>query len=68
MALSVRTSTRTVTATDTATAIGEPSVETIRALPGESAGEPEQNFGFAPEATVRRGLVASMAAKEDRSR
>jgi hypothetical protein len=68
VALSVRTSTRAVTATDTATAIGEPSVDTIRVRLLESADELEQNCEFAPEAMARRGRVAFMAAKEDRSR
>jgi hypothetical protein len=68
VALSVRTSTRTVTATDTATAIGVPPVGTIVALPVKPAGELEQNFGFAPEAMGQRGLVASVATKEDGSR
>jgi hypothetical protein len=65
VALSVRT--RAVTVIDTGTAIGEQSVETIGDLLAEPAGEPEQNFGFAPEATDRRGPVVFTAAKEDRS-
>lgn len=62
-----------MTATDTATAIGEPPVDTFGAAPsgraGElarnPAGELEQKLGFEPMATVGRGLVAIMGAKED---
>ena len=67
VALSVRTSTRAVTASDAATAIREPSVEAARALLVAPAGELEQKR-FAAEATASLGLVAPMAAKEVRSR
>jgi hypothetical protein len=67
VALSLRTRTRAVTASDAATAIREPSAEAARALLVAPAGELEQN-GFAAEAAVGLGLVALMAAKEVRSR
>jgi hypothetical protein len=57
-----------VTATDTAIAIGERSVDTILAVLVEPAGELQQNFGFARGATGQRGRAAIRAAKEDRSR
>jgi hypothetical protein len=67
VALSLRTRTRAVTASDAATAIREPSVEAARPLLVAPADELEQN-GFAAEATVGLGLVALMSAKEVRSR
>jgi hypothetical protein len=57
VALSLRTSTCAVTASDAATAIREPSVEAVRAGLVAPAGELAQN-GFAAEATV--GLDLSL--------
>jgi hypothetical protein len=67
VALSVGTCDRAVTASDAATTICEPSVEAVRALLVEPAGELEQN-GFAAKATVQLGLVAFTAAREVRPR
>jgi hypothetical protein len=61
VALSDRPSIHTVSATDAATAIGEPSIEVIRAQPVRAAGQPRQRFGFVFDATSRPVLIAQGA-------